>query len=149
MEVSATEPDSRILTPLYTPSQTGIHWLSASADGGGTGAYTIKAVEVTSQEQRSPNSPPTGDPGISGTPQVGETLTASTTGIADDDGLANAVFAYQWIRHDLDTATDEDIQRAEGEGKALKVRGHLHRRRGQRGVADQLRSDRGPAPDHP
>ena len=88
-------------------------------------------MEVTSGGQRAANAPPTGGPGISGTPQVGETLTATTTGIADEDGLTGAVFAYQWIRHDLDTQTDTNIDNANGEtytvtaedeGKALKVR---------------------------
>ena len=41
-----------------------------------------------------PNTPPTGAPSINGTTQVGETLAAVTSGIEDDDGLDNAVFAY-------------------------------------------------------
>ncbi len=71
------------------------------------------------------NTAATGTPTISGTPQVGEELTASTSGISDADGLDNASFGYQWIR------TDTDIQGATGstytavdadEGKRLKVR---------------------------
>ena len=42
------------------------------------------------------NRPATGAPTISGTPQVGETLTVHTSGIADADGLDNAEFSYQW-----------------------------------------------------
>ena len=30
--------------------------------------------------------------------QVGETLTADTTGIADADGLTNVSYSYQWTR---------------------------------------------------
>ena len=52
------------------------------------------------------NSPATGAPAISGTAQVGETLTADTTGIADADGLTNVSFSYQWIRSDGNTDTD-------------------------------------------
>ena len=52
------------------------------------------------------NSPATGAPAISGTAQVGETLTADTTGIADADGLTNVSFSYQWIRNDGNTDTD-------------------------------------------
>ena len=37
----------------------------------------------------STNSPATGAPPIGGTARVGETLTASTSGIADEDGLSN------------------------------------------------------------
>ena len=70
------------------------------------------------------NSSATGVPTISGTLQVGQTLTADTSGIADEDGLTNAVFSYQWV------ADDEDIAGATGssytltgddEGKAITV----------------------------
>ena len=43
------------------------------------------------------NSPATGAPTIAGTAQVGETLTAQTSGIADADGLNNPNFTYQWV----------------------------------------------------
>ena len=43
------------------------------------------------------NSPATGRPQITGTAQVGQTLSAGTSAIADADGLANAVHAYQWL----------------------------------------------------
>ena len=43
------------------------------------------------------NSPATGAPGIEGSPVVGQTLTATTTGISDEDGLSTAAFAYQWL----------------------------------------------------
>ena len=75
------------------------------------------------------NSPATGRPMISGTAQVGETLTASTSGIADSDGLSNAAFSYQWIAND--GSTDWYIQDATGgtyalvdadEGKTIKVK---------------------------
>ncbi len=46
------------------------------------------------------NSPPTGLPTITGTPRVGETLTAETGAIADANGLANATFTYQWLGND-------------------------------------------------
>ena len=88
-------------------------------------------VPGPSSQQQAANSPATGGPGIDGSPRTGETLTATTSGIADEDGMTGAVFAYQWIRHDLATATDTDIEGATGstytvtsadEGKALKVR---------------------------
>ena len=46
----------------------------------------------------------TGAPTITGTAQVGQTLTADTSGIADADGLANATFSYQWLADDTDIA---------------------------------------------
>ena len=77
------------------------------------------------------NTPAMGNPGIQGTARVGETLTATTSGITDDDGLDNAVFAYQWVRSELGAKTGTDIAGAtsstyvvtsEDEGKAITVR---------------------------
>ena len=48
----------------------------------------------------SPNISATGSPAITGTVGVGETLTADTSGIEDEDGLERATFTYQWIRSD-------------------------------------------------
>ncbi len=56
--------------------------------------YTIT---VTRQEPI-PNRPATGAPTISGTPEVGEILTADVSNIADADGLENVAYTYQWIR---------------------------------------------------
>ena len=76
-----------------------------------------------------PNSPATGLPSIGGTPQVDQTLTADVTGIADEDGLTNVSYTYQWIAND--GTTDTDIQDAtdstytladSDEGKAIKVK---------------------------
>ncbi len=44
-----------------------------------------------------PNRDATGAPNISGTPQVDETLTAETSAISDEDGLANVSYQYQWL----------------------------------------------------
>ena len=54
------------------------------------------------------NNPATGKPTISGTAQVGETLTADASGISDADGLGT--FAYQWISND--GSADSDISGA-------------------------------------
>ena len=45
------------------------------------------------------NSPPTGLPTITGTPRVGVTLTANTSGISDADGPDPLPFTYQWNTH--------------------------------------------------
>ena len=75
-----------------------------------------------------PNTLATGAPAITGTPQVGQTLTADTSGIADEDGLTNPAFTYQWVRSD--GGVDTNIQDATGssyilteddEGKTIKV----------------------------
>lgn len=75
------------------------------------------------------NTPAAGAPTISGTAQVGRTLTADTSGISDSDGLTNASFSYRWVRSD--GASHADIQDATGssytlvdadQGKTIKVR---------------------------
>ena len=53
---------------------------------------------VTNTVPRPANNPATGAPTISGMAQAGETLTASTDGIADTDGLTGATFAFQWVK---------------------------------------------------
>ena len=75
------------------------------------------------------NNAPTGAPTISGTPQVDETLTADTSGIADADGLENATFGYQWIAHngtndsDVEDATASTYTLTAAEvGKTMKVK---------------------------
>ena len=71
-----------------------------------------------------PNSPATGAPAISGNAQVGETLTVDTSGIADEDGLSNAAFNYQWIADDvaIQGATGSSHTLADSdEGKAIRV----------------------------
>ena len=68
-------------------------------------AETLTSAATTAVERR-PNRPATGAPAITGTPQAGETLTASTAGIADADGLSNAVFTYQWMSNDGGAAAD-------------------------------------------
>ena len=69
-----------------------------------------------------------GEPTISGTARVGRTLTASTTGITDADGLTSPTYTYQWIRAN---GTDADIASANSStytlvgadlGKTIKVK---------------------------
>ena len=72
-----------------------------------------------------PNSPATGLPTVTGTAQVGETLTAGTSGIADQDGLDNAAYDYQWLADDaaISGATGASYTpSAADESKTVKVR---------------------------
>ena len=77
----------------------------------GTG-YAVDAnaseamVTVEDDDATPENAAPTGLPTIAGTARVGETLTAATSGIADADGLTNAVFTWQWIANDGTADTD-------------------------------------------
>ena len=90
---------------------------------------TIHSVTATVNDNDTTNTPATGAPAVTGTAQVGETLTASTLGIADYDGLSNVSYSYQWVRND--GSTDTDILDATGsthtlvdadEGKTIKVK---------------------------
>ena len=81
-------------------------------------------LTVNGPEQQAVNSPATGAPTISGTAQVGGTLTADTSGVADDDGLTNAAFSYQWQADgaDISGATDSTYTLADADkGAAISV----------------------------
>ena len=65
------------------------------------------------------NNPATGAPTITGTPRVGEELTADTSAIMDADGITPSNYSYQWVRGDTDisgetsstyTLTDDDAE---------------------------------------
>ena len=67
----------------------------------------------------------TGAPTISGTAQVGQTLTASTSGISDSDGLTSVSYSYQWLADDteIDAATSSTYTvQSTDNGKVIKVR---------------------------
>ena len=119
---SETEKDSELVVTVYSSKD---YLILAASPGTGTGTYTIHVEEViTSMGQRA-NSPATGGPGITGTVQAGETLTATTDGIEDEDGLTGAVFAYQWVRSDTDiegAASSNYTVTGDDEGKPIQVR---------------------------
>ena len=81
------------------------------------------------QQTEAENTPATGAPAITGTPQLGEVLTADTSGISDADGMEGTTFTYQWVRND--GSTDTNITGATGStytvaeddvGNEIKVR---------------------------
>ena len=87
-------------------------------------AGSTDSLERSDQEVVQENSAATGAPTIGGAAQVGESLTASTSDIADADGLANASFTYQWLADDadIDGAATSSYTLADAEvGKAIKV----------------------------
>ncbi|MCY3868416.1 MAG: cadherin-like beta sandwich domain-containing protein [Gemmatimonadetes bacterium] len=72
---------------------------SALQSGTGYTAGTPSSASVTvNDNDAAPNNPATGAPTITGTPEVGETLTADVSNIRDIDGLENVTYIYQWIR---------------------------------------------------
>ena len=93
---------------------------TAVAPSGGS----TNSLQRSDQEDVQENSAATGAPTINGMARTGETLTATTTGISDADGLSNASFTYQWL------AADTEISGATGSsytvvaadvGKTIKV----------------------------
>ena len=78
--------------------------VTASDGNGGSGSDDFDIMVSAAA-----NTPATGAPAITGTAQVGQTLTAGTTGIMDADGLTSVSYMYQWIRVD---GTDADISGA-------------------------------------
>ena len=99
-------------------------WVSFTDDAGNPETQTSEATDAVAA-QPTPNSPATGAPTIGGTAQVGETLTANTSGIADADGLGSIQYDYQWLAGDSDIAgaTGSTYTLADtDEGKAIKVR---------------------------
>ena len=92
---------------------------AANANGTGYASFTFKVSDGTNESASAytmtvnvtaVNDPATGAPTISGTAQVGETLTAATTGIADVDGLTSPTYGYEWVRVDSDgTSNATDI----------------------------------------
>ena len=118
---------------------------NAASEQPTTGAYTwsvflpagfawVHGQDVTVSVKLPENAPATGASEISGTPQVGETLTAGIGDIADLDGLPTTFpddYTLQWIRVDangtsnpVDVGTDDEEYTlvAADEGKRIKVK---------------------------
>ena len=101
-------------------------------DAGNETTLTSAATDEVSfavQQQQASNTPATGKPTIGGTAEVGETLTADTSGITDADGLVNATYRYQWVANDGGTDTDISGETdanytllADDAGQTIKVR---------------------------
>ena len=103
--ITEADEDSRILVLVaFTDDAGNSETLSSAA---------TEAVVGTPEPQ---NNPATGQPTILGTPRVDQTLTARTSSIADEDGLTNVSYAYQWI------AAGSDIDGAQGSSYVLKQR---------------------------
>ena len=99
--------------------------VSFTDDADNDETLTSAATEAVAAK---PNSEPTGLPAITGTPQVGVTLTADTSAISDEDGLDDVSFSYQWIVNDgnsdadIEDATDSTYTLVLADlGKTIKV----------------------------
>ena len=68
-----------------------------AGDGPVSAEAAATPAAIPEQPPEPENHAPTGLPTISGTPQVGKTLTASTSAINDQDGLQNVSYNHQWL----------------------------------------------------
>ena len=141
-----------LTSPTYTHQWIRVNGTDADISGATSGTYTLVAADqgktikvkvsftddasnaetltsaATAVVAAAANNPATGAPTISGTAQVGQTLTAATSGIMDSDGLTSPTYTYQWIRVN---GTDADISGATSgtytlvaadQGKTIKVK---------------------------
>ena len=135
LECSGAYDDPGVTTYVLTAEHSAPHSVAVRAEGDGTGVYRVSVSESDDTgtgcdtapvaAAQAANTPATGAPAITGTAQVGETLTADTFGIADEDGLDNARFAYQWLADgaDISGATSDTYTLADAdEGKAISVK---------------------------
>ncbi len=134
LECSGAYEDPGVTTYVLTAGHSELYSVAVGAEGDGTGGYRVSVAESgdtgtgcdtePAAAAQAANTPATGAPAISGAAQVGETLTADTSGIADEDGLDRAVFAYRWQSDsaDISGATDATYTLADSdEGKAVSV----------------------------
>ena len=134
LECSGAYDDPGVTTYVLTAEHSAPHAVAVRAEGDATGVYRVSVSESDDigagcdtarvAAAQAANTPATGAPVITGTVRVGETVTADTSVIADEDGLENAVFSYQWLADDADiagatgatyTPTDSDV------GKTITV----------------------------
>ena len=93
----------------------------AELDGGVIGRRSL----VLEDNDEAPNVAATGAPMISGRAHAGRTLMADTSGIADEDGLGNVEYEYQWIRGDdeISEATGSAYELTDADvGTSVRVR---------------------------
>ena len=84
---------------MVTRSGTDAVVLSAAAPSAQKAVQGMVVADAEDLTLFTANTPASGTPSISGTPQVGETLIAITSGITDADGLPNPLVpTYQWHR---------------------------------------------------
>ncbi len=120
------DPDSDADVTVVLPVTMDCNADGAVCTGSGKKLSTELSLTVPGlAPQQQQNSEATGAPTIGGTPRAGETLTASTTGIADADGLTNVSYSHQWMRDDTDIAgaTSSTYEIGDADvGKTIQVR---------------------------
>ena len=115
--------------PADSSGYSSFKWNDVDVDWADGQVIHVSIVPTAESNTPPANTPATGVPTVSGTAQVGETLTADTSGIADADGLTNVSYTYQWIRTgggadaDIAGATDSTYTlTGDDQGKTVKLR---------------------------
>ena len=111
--------------PAGSSGESSFKWTGVDVDWEDGQTIAVKIFPTSTMVEPTPNSPATGVPTISGTPQVGETLTADTSPIADEDGLNGVSHTYQWIAggSDIGGATGSTYAlTASEQGQTIQVR---------------------------
>ena len=137
---TATKADGTAL-PSWLSFTGDTRTFAGTPEAGDVGTVTVKVTasdgnggsvsdEFDILVSSAANTPATGAPTITGTPQVGQTLTAVTTAVMDADGLTTVSYTYHWIR--VDGATETNINSlatastytlvAADQGKTIKVK---------------------------
>ncbi len=92
--------------PEESSGNSGFKWTDVDVDWEDGQTISVRIVQTSALEEPAANTPATGEPTISGTSQVDQTLMANTATIADEDGLDDVSYSYQWIRSDNGADTD-------------------------------------------
>ena len=108
LTLASAVTSGQTVTVSYTPPGT-----DPLEDASGLDARGFTDETVTNNTPV-PNTPATGTPEITGTPQVGRTLAATTSGITDPEGVPATAsdFTFQWVRVDADGTNPADLSGA-------------------------------------
>ena len=117
--------DLQLEFPSGSSGNGSFKWTGVDLDWQDGQTLAVRIVPTSSlAETPAPNTAAAGQPTITGTPQVGQVLTADTSQVTDADGLLSVSYLYQWIAADVNipnatrqsyTLDDDD------QGKAIKV----------------------------
>ena len=123
--VSISTPEGRLLygKPRRGRVEVGL------AESSTTITITVEAPDKSATATYTVTVTRAGEAAIAGIPLVGETLTADTSRIADEDGLSGASFSHQWVSNDgigdtdIEGATNATYVLTAGDlGKTIRVR---------------------------
>ena len=122
---SRQRPVSHYLDGLTPGVEYNIRVIATDSAGDSEPSNEVTYTKPAEAQLSLSNTPAEGEPRIDGIPEVGQTLSADTTGISDVDGLDDVVFQYQWLASDADIAGSTGSTytlTSEHLGQAIRVR---------------------------